>query len=58
MNALVCIGKLVEHMDKFLLVDEIFPMFQKIPSREPAVLMAMLGKYLFIVSFFSFFFST
>ena len=44
-NALVCIGKLVEHMDKFMLVDEIFPMFQKIPSREPAVLMAMLGKY-------------
>jgi len=31
-------------MDKFLLVDEIFNMFEKIPSREPAVLMAMLGK--------------
>ncbi|XP_066927614.1 SCY1-like protein 2 [Clytia hemisphaerica] len=44
-NALVCVGKLVDQMDKFLLVDEIFPMFQKIPSREPAVLMAMLGIY-------------
>lgn len=44
-NTLVCIGKLVDHMDKFLLVDEIFPVFQQIPSREPAVLMAMLGIY-------------
>lgn len=43
MNTLVCIGKIIEHLDKFLLIDDIFPAMRQIPSNEPAVLMAILG---------------
>ena len=43
-NGLVCIGKLLTHMDKWLVLDEILPMLQQIPSREPAVIMAIVGK--------------
>ena len=42
-NGLVCIGKLLTHMDKWLVLDEILPMLQQIPSREPAVIMAIVG---------------
>ncbi|CAH1785559.1 unnamed protein product, partial [Owenia fusiformis] len=44
-NCLMCIGKLVEYMDKWYVLDEIFPIIQQIPSREPAVLMSVLGIY-------------
>ena len=44
-NCLLCIGKLLEHLDKWLVMDEIIPFLPKIPSREPAVLMAILGIY-------------
>lgn len=44
-NTLVCIGKIMDHLDKFLLVDEIFPALRQIPSNDPAVLMAVLGIY-------------
>jgi len=44
-NTLVCFGKIIEHLDKFLLVDEIFPALTQIPSRDPAVLMGILGIY-------------
>lgn len=44
-NCLLCIGKLLEHLDKWLVMDEIIPFLPHIPSREPAVLMAILGIY-------------
>ena len=43
-NGLVCIGKLLTHMDKWLVLDDILPMLQQIPSREPAVIMAIVGE--------------
>ncbi len=36
-------GKLVESLDKWLIIDEVLPLLQSIPSREPTVLMAILG---------------
>lgn len=42
-NCLLCLGQLMEHMDKWFVLDEILPFLQKIPSREPAVLMTVLG---------------
>ena len=50
MNTLVCIGKIIEHLDKFLLIDDIFPAMRQIPSNEPAVLMAILGNVSFLQS--------
>ena len=44
-NCLLCIGKLLDHLDKWLVLDEIIPFLPQIPSREPAVLMAILGIY-------------
>lgn len=44
-NCLLCVGKLLEHLDKWLVMDEIIPFLPTIPSREPAVLMAILGIY-------------
>lgn len=43
MNCLICLGKLVESLDKWLIIDEVIPLLQSIPSREPAVLMGILG---------------
>lgn len=43
-NSLVCLGKILEYLDKWFVIDEILPFLQQIPSREPAVLMGMLGK--------------
>lgn len=42
-NCLVCLGKLLEHLDKWLVLDEVLPFLPQIPSREPAVLMGILG---------------
>ncbi|XP_068633859.1 SCY1-like protein 2 [Battus philenor] len=44
-NCLLCMGKLLEHLDKWLVLDEIIPFLPQIPSREPAVLMGILGIY-------------
>ncbi|XP_037969604.2 SCY1-like protein 2 [Plutella xylostella] len=44
-NCLLCVGKLLEHLDKWLVLDEIIPFLPQIPSREPAVLMGILGIY-------------
>lgn len=46
-NCLLCLGKLLEHLDKWLVLDEIIPFLPQIPSREPAVLMGILGKFVF-----------
>ncbi len=50
MNCLVCLGQLLEYMDKWYVQDEIFPILQAVPSREPAVLMSCLGEATFSVS--------
>ncbi|CAF1947799.1 unnamed protein product [Rotaria magnacalcarata] len=42
-NCLICLGKLVESLDKWIIIDEVLPLLQSIPSREPTVLMAILG---------------
>lgn len=44
MNSLVCLGKILEYLDKWFVLDEILPFLQQIPSKEPAVLMGILGK--------------
>lgn len=44
-NCLLCIGKLLDHLDKWLVLDEVLPFLSQIPSREPAVIMAILGIY-------------
>uniref|UniRef100_T1JAW7 Protein kinase domain-containing protein n=1 Tax=Strigamia maritima TaxID=126957 RepID=T1JAW7_STRMM len=44
-NCLICIGKLLEHLDKWLVLDDVLPILQEIPSKEPAVLMGILGIY-------------
>lgn len=44
-NCLLCIGRLLEHFDKWLVLDEILPFLPQISSREPAVLMGILGIY-------------
>lgn len=44
-NSLVCLGKILEYLDKWFVIDEILPFLELIPSREPAVLMGILGIY-------------
>ncbi|XP_054844268.1 SCY1-like protein 2 [Eublepharis macularius] len=44
-NSLVCLGKILEYLDKWFVLDDILPFLQQIPSREPAVLMGILGIY-------------
>lgn len=42
-NCLICLGKILEHLDKWLVLDEVLPVLPEIPSREPAVIMASIG---------------
>lgn len=42
-NCLVCIGRLLEHTDKWLVLDDIVPFLIKIKTRDSAVIMAILG---------------
>lgn len=44
-NCLICIGKLLDNVDKWLVLDDILPMLPAIPSKDPAVVMAILGVY-------------
>lgn len=44
-NCLISIGKLLENLDKWLVLDEILPFLQQINSREPAIIMAIIGQY-------------
>lgn len=44
-NCLLCIGKIIEHLDKWLVIDEIISFLPEINSKEPAVLMAVVGIY-------------
>ncbi|KAM6146147.1 LOW QUALITY PROTEIN: SCY1-like protein 2 [Phoenicopterus ruber ruber] len=43
-NSLVCLGKILEYLDKWFVLDDILPFLQQIPSKEPAVL-GNLGIY-------------
>lgn len=45
-NSLLCVGKLLEYFDKWFALDEIIPFLTQIPSRDPAVMMAMIGESL------------
>ncbi len=50
-NCLICLGKILEHLDKWLVLDEVLPIMAQIPSKEPAVIMASIGKnYLLFIS--------
>ena len=42
-NCLVCVGKLLENLDKWLIMDEIFPFLVQVPSKEAPVIMATVG---------------
>lgn len=42
-KCLVCLGQLLDILDKHIVLDQILPILQQIPSREPGVLMALLG---------------
>lgn len=44
-NSLVCIGKLMEHLEKWIVIDDILPILDKINSRESSILMGILGIY-------------
>ena len=46
-NGLISLGKLLPHLDKWLVMDEILPLLQQMPSREPAVIMASIGESIF-----------
>jgi len=43
-NCLVCTGKIMDHMDKWLVIDFVLPFLIEVPSRESAVIMAILGE--------------
>ncbi|KXJ26994.1 SCY1-like protein 2 [Exaiptasia diaphana] len=44
-NSLVCIGKVLEHLDKYYVMEDILPFLSQIPSREAPTLMGILGIY-------------
>jgi len=44
-NSLICISKLLEHMDKWQVIDDVLSWLSQIPSKEPAVIMAIVGIY-------------
>lgn len=43
-NSLICLGKLLEVLDKWFVLDEVIPFLIQIPSRDPAVLMGVIGE--------------
>ncbi|XP_058468104.1 SCY1-like protein 2 isoform X3 [Malaya genurostris] len=44
-NCLLCIGQLLPHLDKWIVLDEVLKFLPTITSREPAVIMAIAGIY-------------
>lgn len=44
-NSILCLGKMLESMDKWYVMDEVLPLLPQIPSRESSVLMSILGIY-------------
>ena len=43
-KCLVSMGQMLDILDKHIVLDHILPILEQIPSREPGVLMGMLGK--------------
>lgn len=43
-QALVCIGKLLPTLETWMVSEQILPALPRINSKEPGVLMAVLGK--------------
>lgn len=39
----------MEYLDKWLILDDVIPFLPQIKSREPAVLMSIVGTYLQII---------
>lgn len=44
MNCLVCLGKILDNLDKWLVIDFVLPFLTEIPSREAAVVMGIVGQ--------------
>ncbi|VEL26561.1 unnamed protein product [Protopolystoma xenopodis] len=44
MACLTCLGKLMENMDKWFVIDEVLPFIAEIRNREPAILVCIYGK--------------
>ncbi|OQR73742.1 SCY1 protein 2 [Tropilaelaps mercedesae] len=44
-GCLVCIGKILEHLDKWVVLDDIIAWLPEVKSRDSAVLMAIFGIY-------------
>ncbi|KAH0557434.1 SCY1-like protein 2 [Cotesia glomerata] len=50
-NCLLCLAKMLEHLDRWIVLDQILPFLQEIPhSGEPAVLMAIIGIYKLVLT--------
>lgn len=49
-NCLLCLGKLLDFYDKWFALDEIIPFLTQIPSRDPAVVMAVIGIFKLVMS--------
>ena len=49
-NSLICVGKLLDYMDKWQVIDDVLSWMSAIPSKEPAVIMAIVGIYKLAVS--------
>ncbi|XP_015597585.1 SCY1-like protein 2 [Cephus cinctus] len=50
-NCLLCLAKMLENLDRWLVLDQILPFLQEIPhSGEPAVLMAIIGIYKLVLT--------
>jgi SCY1-like protein 2 len=43
--ALVCVGKILETLEKWVVLDDVLPILEKITCRDSDVLMAILGIY-------------
>ena len=49
-NSLICVGKLLDYMDKWQVIDDVLPWMSSVPSKEPGVIMAIVGIYKLAVS--------
>lgn len=47
MQALICLGNLLPHLEPWMVSDQIIPALSKINNKEPGILMAILGKWKF-----------
>lgn len=44
-HALLCLSKLIDNLEPWMVTDQILPTLPKINSKEPGVLMACLGGF-------------